>query len=55
MTDQRVLDEVRHDTSRRLLGSTDLDAAEVAFLVGFEEVNSFTRAFSAWEGRTPTR
>ncbi|HEY0777118.1 MAG TPA: AraC family transcriptional regulator [Gemmatirosa sp.] len=54
-TYQHVLDEVRHDTSRRLLGSTDLDAAEVAFLLGFDEVNSFARAFSTWEGRTPTR
>jgi len=34
----------------RLLASTDLDAGEVAFLLGFEELNSFTRAFQAWEG-----
>lgn len=54
-TYQHVLDAVRHDAARRLLGSTDLDAAEVAFLLGFEEVNSFARAFSAWEGRTPAR
>jgi AraC-like DNA-binding protein len=52
---QSVLDDVRHDTARRLLANTDLDAGEVAFLLGFEELNSFTRAFHAWEGATPTR
>jgi AraC-like DNA-binding protein len=28
---------------------------EVAFLLGFEEVNSFMRAFHSWEGTTPAR
>jgi AraC-like DNA-binding protein len=54
-TYQSLLDDVRRDTSRRLLASTDLDAGEVAFLLGFEELNSFTRAFHAWEGVTPAR
>jgi AraC-like DNA-binding protein len=54
-TYQRVLDEVRHQSARRLLDKTDLDAEEVAFLLGFEEANSFTRAFHAWEGTTPVR
>lgn len=54
-TYQRLLDDTRRDTSRRLLSHTDLDAGEVAFLVGFEELNSFTRAFHGWEGVTPHR
>jgi len=54
-TYQNLLDDVRRDTSRRLLASTDLDASEVAFLLGFEELNSFTRAFHTWEGVTPSR
>ncbi len=54
-TYQRVLDDVRHDTARRLLVDSDLDPGEVAFLLGFEELNSFTRAFHAWEGVTPSR
>jgi AraC-like DNA-binding protein len=54
-TYQDLLDDVRHATSCRLLANTDLDAGEVAFLVGFEELNSFTRAFHGWEGTTPSR
>ena len=52
---QALLDEVRRDASRRLLASTDLDASEIAFLLGFDELNSFSRAFHGWEGVTPTR
>ncbi len=52
---QEILDEVRRDASRRLLASTDLDAGEIAFLLGFEELNSFSRAFVVWEGVTPSR
>ena len=52
---QALLDEVRHGTARRLLEATDLQEGEVAFLLGFAELNSFTRAFRDWEGRTPRR
>jgi AraC-like DNA-binding protein len=38
-----------------LLGSTDLGAGEIAWFLGFEEVNSFSRAFNQWEGMTPQR
>jgi AraC-like DNA-binding protein len=52
---QALLDEVRQRSARRLLAKTDLDTGEVAFLLGFEELNSFTRAFHSWEGTTPAR
>ena len=52
---QQLLDEVRQNAARRLLAATDLETAEIAFLLGFEELNSFTRAFHAWEGATPIR
>jgi AraC-like DNA-binding protein len=52
---QDLLDDVRRDTARRLLENTDLQIAEVAFLLGFEEVNSFLRAFRGWEGTTAVR
>jgi AraC-like DNA-binding protein len=52
---QDLLDEVRQQSARRLLVRTDLSIGEVAFLLGFEEVNSFARAFHSWEGTTPSR
>jgi AraC-like DNA-binding protein len=54
-TYQDVLDDVRWQAARRLLANTDLAMGEVAFLLGFEEVNSFVRAFHAWEGTTPVK
>lgn len=50
---QCLLDDVPQDATRRLLSSTDLQSGEIAFLPGFEELNSFTRAFQVWEGTTP--
>jgi AraC-like DNA-binding protein len=52
---QKLLDDVRDNTARRLLLDTDLDAGEIAFLLGFDELNSFTRAFHGWQGATPIR
>jgi AraC-like DNA-binding protein len=52
---QKLLDDMRDHTARRLLIDTDLDAGEIAFLPGFDELNSFTRAFHGWEGATPAR
>jgi AraC-like DNA-binding protein len=54
-TYQALLDEVRRESACRLLENTELDAGEVAFLLGFEELNSFTRAFRGWEGVTPNQ
>jgi AraC-like DNA-binding protein len=54
-TYQELLDDVRRRSARRLLGHTDLEMGEIAFLLGFEEVNSFLRAFRGWEGTTPTK
>jgi AraC-like DNA-binding protein len=52
---QEQLDQVRRTSARRLLANTELDTVEIAFLLGFEEPNSFARAFRAWERTTPTR
>lgn len=51
---QELLNEVRLHTARRLLAETRLDPGEIAFVLGFEEVNSFHRAFRQWEGQTPS-
>jgi AraC-like DNA-binding protein len=52
---QKLLDDVRDNTARRLLLDTDLDAGEIALLLGFDELSSFVRAFHTWEGAPPSR
>lgn len=49
------LDDVRHVAARRLLAHTELPPIDIAFLLGFEEPNSFARAFRSWERTTPLR
>ena len=41
--------------ARMLLSEGDLSIAQVAFYLGFTEVNSFRRAFRSWFGQSPTR
>lgn len=52
---QQQLDGVRRTTASRLLANTELDAVAIAMLLGFDEPNSFSRAFRAWEQTTPAR
>jgi AraC-like DNA-binding protein len=53
LTFSRVLQETRQALARHYLEKTTLPAAEIAFLIGFEEPNSFYRAFRDWTGQTP--
>lgn len=50
---RRLLDEVRNEHARGYLGSTTFSDGEVSFLLGFEDPNSFYRAFRAWSGMSP--
>ena len=50
---QTLLDEARRRLAERLLRETEYSLAEVAFMTGFAEQSSFTRAFKRWAGRTP--
>lgn len=54
-TFQGLLDETRERLARHYLGTTRLTGAEISFLLGFEDPNSFFRAFHAWTGDTPER
>lgn len=48
-----LLDEQRHALAREYLRDRTLSAAEVAYLLGYEEPTSFFRAFRRWTGQTP--
>jgi AraC-like DNA-binding protein len=50
---QRVLDEARHQMARYYLSNSALELNEAAYLLGFEDPNSFGRAFRNWEGMPP--
>lgn len=54
-TFRQVLDEVRYDTARHFLCTTDMPLTEIAVALGYAEVTAFTRAFRRWSGETPSR
>ncbi|GGB43973.1 AraC family transcriptional regulator [Fictibacillus barbaricus] len=51
---KHLLTQVRHEQAREYLADPSLDIKEVAFLIGYEDQNSFYRAFRLWEGDTPS-
>lgn len=50
---QDVLQKTREALATHYLERTRLPLAEISFLLGFEQPNSFFRAFHCWTGRTP--
>jgi AraC-like DNA-binding protein len=52
-TFQRTLDTVRQSLAHHYLRHSSMSSAEISFLLGFEDPNSFTRAFQNWTGKTP--
>lgn len=50
---QSLVDEARREVALRLVAEGRQSLIEVAFLTGFAEQSSFTRAFKRWSGKTP--
>jgi AraC-like DNA-binding protein len=49
---QKALEEARHQLARHYL-TNSLELSETAHLLGYEDSNSFVRAFRVWEGVPP--
>ncbi len=55
ITFQQVVEQARRELARYYLLQSSLDLSEIAYLVGYEDANSFFRAFHQWEGAPPGR
>ncbi|MCG8671406.1 MAG: AraC family transcriptional regulator [Pseudomonadales bacterium] len=52
-TFKTVLQSVRSELADHYLENSTLPLTEIAFLLGFQESNSFIRAYSSWKGISP--
>jgi AraC-like DNA-binding protein len=53
VTFQSLVNQTREELARHYLTQTTLSIGEISFLLGFEDPNSFFRAFHEWTGNTP--
>ena len=49
---QKQLNHTRELLAKSYLANTDMTAEDIAFLLGYQEIGSFLRSFTAWTGRT---
>ncbi|MEQ1440589.1 AraC family transcriptional regulator [Fontimonas sp. SYSU GA230001] len=49
-----VLRDTRHNLARSYLRDPQVSIGEIAYLLGFGDMSSFTRAFRRWEGVSPS-
>jgi AraC-like DNA-binding protein len=55
ITFQRLLEEARRELARHYLLHSSRELNETAYLLGYEDANSFFRAFHHWEGTSPAQ
>jgi AraC-like DNA-binding protein len=54
-TFQRLLEEARRELAHHYLLHSTRELNETAYLLGYEDANSFFRAFHHWEGTSPSQ
>lgn len=52
---QQTLDTLRESLAYHYLRNTTMSSAEISFLLGFDDSNSFARAFHSWTGTNPQK
>jgi AraC-like DNA-binding protein len=50
---QQLVEDTRRELARHYLRRSGVELKEAAYLLGYEDANSFFRAFQGWEGTTP--
>jgi AraC-like DNA-binding protein len=53
LTFTKILEEFRAALARRYLKDRELPISEIAWLLGYQEISSFTNAFKRWTGMNP--
>ncbi len=53
ITFQQLVEDTRRELARHYLKHSTVELNEAAFLLGYEDANSFFRAFHVWEGTSP--
>lgn len=53
LTFQQLVEDTRRELAHHYLQHSTVELNEAAFLLGYEDANSFFRAFQSWEGTSP--
>jgi len=55
LTFSKLLKDLRFALAKRYLADQSLRLSQIAWLLGFEEVSSFSHAFKRWTRQTPSQ
>ena len=53
LTFSALLGRLRHDLADRYLADGDTSISQIAWLLGYQEVSAFSKAYKRWTGKAP--